>query len=184
MKITFEAGKNFVITEAIKNYAETKLSKMEKHFDNLMEIRVKLSAVKTKTGPIQTAEARAHINGNIIKGVATEPDLYAAIDRVEEILQKQITKHKEKLRDDRHTLPKAEKKIVYNEENEVITMESVKNVVNISLDPRPMDLEEAILQLETLEKDFYVFTNAETGTMNVVYKKRNGDYGHIEPEIR
>ncbi|MEG1364891.1 MAG: ribosome-associated translation inhibitor RaiA [Cetobacterium sp.] len=67
MKITFEAGKNFVITEAIKNYAETKLSKMEKHFDNLMEIRVKLSAVKTKTGSIQTAEARAHINGNIIK---------------------------------------------------------------------------------------------------------------------
>lgn len=183
MNITFTAGRNFVITDAIKDYAETKLSRLKKYFDNIKEIQATLSAVKSKTGPIQTAEVRVILNGNVIKGVAVEADLYAAIDKVTDILERQITKYKEKLRDDNHiSAIKAEKKVLYNEEERIIRYETTKKIVNVGIHPKPMDLEEAILQLETLNKDFYVFINAQTGDMNVVYKKRNGDYGHVEPD--
>lgn len=180
MKTMNIVGRNIVVTEAIRNYCENKFSKLSKYFDNILEVQATLSATKSKKGPLQTAEVRVFVNGTVIKGVAVEEDLYVAIDRVEAILEKQLTKHKEKLRDNNHV--QSEKRVVFQPEDRSITVETTKKIVNISLNPRPMDVEEAILQLETLNKDFYVFTNSETGSMNVVYKKRNGDYGHIEPE--
>lgn len=182
MKITFIAEKNFVITEAIRSYAESKLSTLKKYFDNINEIQVNLSAVKSKTGPIQTAEVRVYLNGTLLKAVAVESDLYISIDKVSRILEKQLTKYKEKLRDNNHANPKIEKKIVYNEEKGYIELHKTANIINVSIHPKPMDVEEAILQLETLNKDFYVFINSDSRKMNVVYKKRNGDYGYIDQE--
>lgn len=186
MNITFNGTKGFVVTEAIKAYTEKRLSKLTKYDEDIKEIRVTLSAVKSKTGPIQTAEVRVHLGGyNIIKAVAVEDDLYASIDKVEGILERQMVKYKEKHKEDKYTAAaKAEQKIEYNAEERLIRMESTKKIVSVSLSPKPMHVEEAILQLETLGKDFYVFINADTGEMNVVYKKRNGDYGHVEPENR
>ncbi|SJZ77648.1 putative sigma-54 modulation protein [Cetobacterium ceti] len=186
MKITFIAGRNFIITEAIKNYAESKLTGLKKYFDAITEIQVTLSAVKSKNGPIQTAEVRVYIDGDLIKAVAVESDLYASIDKVEHILEKQLTKYKEKLRDNNHvnpqTSPKYTKTINYNEEENFIKYEKTSRIIPVSIHPKPMDIEEAILQLETLNKDFYVFKNSETGKMEVVYKKRNGDYGYIRQD--
>ncbi len=180
MKTINITGRNIVVTEAIKSYCDTKFSRLTKYFDNILEICATLSAVKSKKGPLQTAEVRVIVNGSTIKGVAIEEDLYVAIDKVTDILEKQLIKHKEKLRDNHHV--NNDKKILFKSDDNFITVETTKKIVNVSLNPRPMDVEEAILQLETLNKDFYVFTNSESGNMNVVYKKRNGDYGHIEPE--
>ncbi|MGL6115056.1 ribosome hibernation-promoting factor, HPF/YfiA family [Cetobacterium sp. SF1] len=184
MKITFNAGRNFTITEAIKIYAENKLANLKKYFDAITEMQITLSAVKSKSGPIQTAEVRVYINGDMLKAVAVENDLYASIDKVEHILEKQLTKYKEKLRDNNHVNPQAnfkyKKTINYNSEENFITYEKTSKIVNVSIHPKPMDVEEAIMQLEALNKDFYVFKNSENGRMNVVYKKRNGDYGYID----
>lgn len=179
MKIHYNTNGDLVLTDAIKSHCEKNLSKLSKFFDNIISVYVTLTATKSKKGPLQRAEVRVHVNGNTIKGVYTDEDLYTAIDKVSSILEKQLKKHKERLRDDKH-IGKKDKKISF--ENGKISVQTTKKIVNVSFNPRPMDVEEAILQLEALDKDFYVFLNSETGTMNVVYKKRNGDYGHIEPE--
>lgn len=182
MMINYNTNGDLVLTEAIKNHCEKNLSKLTKFFDNILSINVTLTATRSKKGPLQRAEVRVYVNGNMIKGVYTDEDLYNAIDKVSSIVEKQLKKHKEKLRDNNHSgkFP-ISKNISFKPESNSISVESTKKIVNISFNPRPMDVEEAILQLESLNKDFYVFKNCETGDMNIVYKKRNGDYGHIEP---
>ncbi|MCQ8212606.1 ribosome-associated translation inhibitor RaiA [Cetobacterium somerae] len=185
MRINYNTNGDLVLTDAIKNHCEKNFSKLKKFFDNILTVNVTLSATKSKTGPLQRVDARVHVNGTVIKGVYTDDDLYNAIDRVTEILAKQIKKHKEKLRDNNHSLPNISnpKKITFESSDNSITVQSTKKIESITVNPRPMDVEEAILQLEALNKDFYVFTNSETGDMNIVYKKRNGDYGHVEPAV-
>ncbi len=179
MKIVYNTNGELVLTEAIKSYCEKNFSKLEKFFDNISTINVTLTATKSKNGPLQRVDARVHMNSSIIKGVYTDEDLYTAIDKVTDILAKQVKKYKEKLRDNNHATPR--KKVHFEPKENAIVIEATKTVETITVNPRPMDLEEAILQLEALNKDFYVFTNCETHEMNIVYKKRNGNYGHIEP---
>lgn len=181
MMINYNTNGDLILTEAIKNHCEKNLSKLTKFFDNILSINVTLTATKSKKGPLQRAEVRVYVNGSMIKGVYTDEDLYNAIDRVSDILEKQLKKHKEKLRDNNHFKSNNHKNIVFEPATNSISLQTTKKIVNVSCNPRPMDVEEAILQLEALNKDFYVFKNSETGDMNIVYKKRNGDYGHIEP---
>ena len=180
MKITVN-GRHLVITDPIKDYAMKKMEKLDKYFDNLGDITVTLSAVKLKTGPAHTAELIAVMNGNILKAVSTEDDLYAAIDKAQAVLERQIRKNKSKLRDNKFAAtPRTFK---YDPESNTVASSQTKKVVRVSLQAKPMSLEEAILQMEALNKDFNVFFNADTEEMNVVYKKRDGNYGHIEPTI-
>lgn len=183
MKINYIANGDLIITDAIKGHCEKSFGKLEKFFDHILSINVTLSATKSKTGPLQRVDARLHLNGAVIKAVYTDDNLYNSIDRVTDMLSKQLKKYKEKLRDNNHALPDSlnPKKIVFESSNNSITVQSTKKIESVTVNPRPMDEEEAILQLEALNKDFYVFTNSETGDMNIVYKKRNGNYGHIEP---
>lgn len=184
MKINYNTNGDFVLTDAIKAHCEKNFTKLKKFFDNILTVNVTMTATKSKTGPIQRVDARVHLNGTVIKGVYTGDDLYMAIDRVTDILTKQLVKHKEKLRDNNHVHPASKdiKKVVFgNIENNSIKVESTRRIHSVTVSPRPMDIEEAILQLEALNRDFYVFTNCENGDMNIVYKKRNGDYGHVEP---
>lgn len=171
-------GKHLSVTPAMRNYAEEKIGRVGKFFDNILEIDVTLSAEKLKTGHHHTVEALVYIPGAVIKGTSTEPDLYAAIDEVSDILEVQIKKIKEK-RENHH--PGHIKGLKYDVETGTVAKEAIKSVVSTSLSPRPMNLEEAILQLECLDREFYAFTNSESGEMNVVYHKGNGDYGHIQP---
>ncbi|MGL4357882.1 ribosome hibernation-promoting factor, HPF/YfiA family [Cetobacterium sp.] len=183
MKINYITNGNLVLTEAIKSHCEKNFLKLKKYFDNILTVNITLSATKSKSGPLQRVDAKVVVNGNLIKGVYTDDDLYNAIDRVTDILAKQIKKHKEKLRDNNHVAhnPVIDKKITFEPKDNSITVEATKKIDSVTVNPRPMDIEEAILQLEALNKDFYVFTNSETNDMNIVYKKRNGDYGHVEP---
>lgn len=180
MKVTVN-GRHLLITDSINEYAVKKMDKLDKYFDNLGNINVTLSAVKLKTGPAHTAELIATMNGNILKAVSTEDDLYAAIDKAQAVLERQIRKNKSKLRDNKFvTTPRVFK---YDAESNTISSSQTKKIVKVSLETKPMNLEEAILQMEALSKDFNVFFNSETEEINVVYKKRDGNYGHIEPTI-
>lgn len=176
MKISIHS-KQLVITEAIKNYAETKLKKVEKYHEGIIELDVNLSAEKLKTGNYHRAEVLAYLGGSTVKATSTEIDLYAAIDEVSDVLQGLLKKHKAKMRTSQLDSPR---KIKYNPETNTIEKEDKVNIVKVYLAPKPMSVEEAILQLELLNKTFLPFTNAETGKMNVVYKRKDGDYGHIE----
>lgn len=179
MKINYTTNGELVLTEAIQAHCEKNFSKLEKFFDNISKIQVTLTATKSKNGPLQRVDARVFLNNTVLKGVYTDEDLYTAIDKVTDILSKQVKKFKEKLRDNNHTGPK--KKVHFQIDENMIVVEATKSIETITVNPRPMDVEEAILQLEALNKDFYVFTNSETGKMNIIYKKRNGNYGHVEP---
>ena len=89
-------GKQLVVTDAIKKYAETKLGRVEKYHDSIIELDVSLSAVRTKTGSSHTAEVLAYLSGSTLKASCTDTDLYAAIDQVSDIIEAQLKKHKEK----------------------------------------------------------------------------------------
>ncbi len=180
MKITV-LGRHLVITDPINDYAVKRMEKLEKYFDNLGDITVTLSAVKLKKGPSHTAEVIANANGNILKAVSTENDLYVALDKVSSVLEGQIKKYKEKLRDNKDVV--SHRTFKFDPATNTVSAEATKKVVQVALEAKPMNLEEAILQMEAMGKDFYVFFNCDTEEMNVVYKKRNGNYGHIEPTL-
>lgn len=175
------SGRHLEVTPAIKGYADKKVGKITKYFDNIIEVDVTLSVEHSKEGPMHVADALVFANGTTIKATATEKDLYAAIDVVIDILEKQITKHKEKLRDNKH---KVKSNMTLKQSVDVCpseTDESVKKIINVKLAAKPMSVEEAILQMEALDKSFYTFMNYETEELNVVYKRADGDYGFVEP---
>ena len=172
-------GRHLELTEPIRLYAEKKVGRIKKYFNNIMEVDVTLSAVRLKTVPYHHADVLVYINGHKIKASSTDEDLYAAIDEVVDVLETQITKYKEKLRDDKHT--GAVKRVKYNPVTKTVEKEALRRVVDTTVSPKPMDLEEAILQLEVMNMEFYIFMNAKTEEMNVIYKRRDGDYGHVVP---
>lgn len=172
-------GKQLEVTPGIRNYVEDKLGRVKKHFDRIIEMDVALSASKLKSGHSHSVDVKVYISGAVIKGSSTEPDLYAAIDDVVDIIETQLRKIKEKRRDNHHQ--GHFKSFKYNPETKIVEKEAVRAVVSTNLDSRPMNLEEAILQLECLQRTFYPFINSETGELNVIYLRENRDYGHIEP---
>ena len=175
-------GRHLPVTPAIRQYAEEKIGKVSKFFDTILEIDVTLSAEKLKTGNYHRVDALIFANGVTVKGSSTEQDLYAAIDDVADVLEVQLKKIKEKRRDDVHL--GSIRGLKYNPETKIVEKQAERSVVTTSVSPRPMGLEEAILQLECLGRSFYAFINAETSEMNVVYKREDGDYGHIEANAK
>lgn len=171
-------GRHLEVTEAIRTHTEKKVGKIKKWFNQIMEVDVTLSAVHLKTGDYHTADVLVFVNGHKIKASATSTDLYAAVDEVVDVLETQITKYKEKIRDNNHI--GAVRKLKYNPVTKTIEKEAVRRIIESKVSPKPMDIEEAILQLEVMNQDFYVFMNSETEELNVVYKRRDGDYGHME----
>lgn len=172
-------GRHLEVTEAIRRHTEKKIGKIKKWFDNIVEVDVTLSATHLKTGHYHTADVLVFVNGHKIKASSTDSDLYAAVDAVTDVLEAQITKYKEKLRDNKHI--GAVRKLKYNAETKTVEKEAVRRVVESRVSPKPMGVEEAILQLEITNDNFYVFMNSETEEMNVLYKRKDGDYGHVEP---
>ena len=177
------SGRHLDITPAIRDYAEKKITKIKKYFDHIIEVDVTLSAEHSKSeGEIHTADVLLFANGTKIKATATDGILYAAIDEVLDVLENQVKKYKEKLKSRSHH--KLKPKEILNEEEIKRERESEKDDVIIKgsmISPKPMDVEEAILQMKALEREFYAFMNHETEQLNVVHKRGDGVYGLIEP---
>ncbi|MCK5780041.1 MAG: ribosome-associated translation inhibitor RaiA [Psychrilyobacter sp.] len=172
------SGRHLEVTPAIREHAEKKIGKIKKYFDQIAEVYITLSAEHKKSGEVHIADVLVYVNGAKIKATESDKDLYAAIDEVVDVLEKQLTKHKEKLRDNKHA--KSIKKFEFNAEAKSITLEKTRKIVSTKVMAKPMEVEEAILQMETMGKKFYIFMNAETEELNVVYKRRDGDYSHVE----
>lgn len=177
-------GNNVEVTDAIREYVIKKLSKLEKYFDTTptSDVNVRLSVFNND----QRVEVTIPMPGLLLRAEETHVDMYAAIDLVVDKLERQIRKHKTKV--NRKFRQKGAAKYIFAElEEEARKLEEeeddeIEIVRTKKFTLKPMDSEEAVLQMNMLDHSFFVFTNAETGKTNVVYRRRDGRYGLIEPE--
>lgn len=174
-------GKNIEITEALKDYTTKRLSKLEKYIDSVKEAQVALSI----EGEDHKVEVTIPLNGLILRGEEMSDDMYTSIDLVVEKLEKQIEKHKTRLyRNNRGAgLKKALAEEIKSELDKGEKIEKFKIVRSKRFALKPMDIEEAIMQMNLLGHSFFVFFNPESEEVNVVYKRKDGNYGLIEPDF-
>ena len=174
MKINIR-GEKLEVTNAIKDYAEEKLSKIDKFFEKPDEVDAKV-VLKVK-GQTQTIEVMIQTKGVILRAEESHSDLYAAIDLVADKLERQIKKNRNKIKSKKNKEKLDDFKpfeLIGDDEEEV---EKIVKRKDIFL--KPMDEEEAILQLELLDHSFFIFNNIDTNSVCVLYKRKDGDYGII-----
>ncbi|HSQ87042.1 MAG TPA: ribosome-associated translation inhibitor RaiA [Desulfobacterales bacterium] len=168
--------KNIDPSDPLKSYVQDKLDRFDRLLDNPAEASVVLSVEKFRH------IAEININGDrmTITGKEETIDMYSAIDMVLDKLEKQIKKNKQKVRE-RRTGTKGKNKNLPNTEMSVSEEESAVEVKVKNIEYKPMDVEEAILQMDLLKDNFLVFTNARSDQINVLYRRKDGHYGLIQP---
>ncbi|MCR5082311.1 MAG: ribosome-associated translation inhibitor RaiA [Parasporobacterium sp.] len=170
------SGRNIDVTEGLKAAIHEKIGKLEKYFNQDTEVIVTLSVEKDR----QKIEVTIPVKGNIIRSEQVSSDMYVSIDLVEEIIERQLKKYKNKIIDKKQNRESFSSTFI---DQEYADDDSVKIVRTKKFAVKPMDPEEACVQMELLGHDFFVFTNAETDEVNVVYKRKGNTYGLIEPEF-
>ena len=176
MRITI-TGRNIELTPGIKEAVEDKLSKLEKYFKPDTDVNVTLSVEKER----QKIEVTIPTKGHTIRAEEVSNDMYVSIDLVEETLERQLIKYRTKIISKKMNAA-ASFKAEYLEEKYEEDDEEVKIVRSKRYDLKPMYPEDACVQMELLGHDFFVFVNAETDEVCVVYKRKANTYGIIEPE--
>jgi putative sigma-54 modulation protein len=164
-------GRHLEITPALRSYAEEKIGRFDKYISSITEAIVTLSVEKYR----HKAEVLLKANGVMIQAESVTGEVYSSIDEVVEKLEKQIVKHKEKI----HSYRKGEKKA--GATVPAGASEKGRIIKHKRFDMKPMDPEEAVNQMDLLGMDFFVFANQISGDINVVYRRKDGNYGLIEP---
>ncbi len=173
------SGKNIDVTPGLKDTITHKLGKLERYFTPDTEIIVTLSVEKER----QKIEVTIPVKGQIIRSEQVSSDMYVSIDLVEEVIERQLRKYKTKLIA-RHQENGNFKQEFFDSEDQNENDEEIRIVRTKRFGIKPMYPEDACIQMELLGHDFFVFCNAETEEVNVVYKRKNGTFGLIEPEFR
>ncbi|HZK47620.1 MAG TPA: ribosome-associated translation inhibitor RaiA [Atopostipes sp.] len=179
-------GENIEVTPALRTYVENKVSKIEKYFDEVPEanVHVNLKVYSDRQGK---AEVTIPLPNLVLRAEETSPDLYGSIDLVSDKLERQMRKYLTKVnRKFRRTNNQEDFQPVNPEllegDKEDDTDSNLSIVRTKRFDLKPMNAEEAVLQMEMLGHDFFVFLDGETDSTNIVYKRDDGDYGLIETE--
>ncbi len=168
-------GKNIDVTPGLRTAVEDKIGKLEKYFTPETEVHVTLSVEKDR----QKIEVTIPVKGNIIRSEQVSNDMYVSIDLVEEIIERQLKKYKNKLVDKQQASSYFKQEYI---DKEYMDEDDVRIIRTKKFDIKPMYPEDACVQMELLGHNFFVFCNAETDQVNVVYKRKAGTYGLIEPE--
>lgn len=173
-------SRNIELTDALREYTLDKIKKVRKYFDGILEMEVELTYEKNPSiSQNHIAEVTVFTKGPLIRAVVASPDMYASIDQVVDKLERQIKKYKGKLID-RTQQPRSTEPVADLDNNSRSGREpKIVKVKQFAV--KPMTPEEAALQMELLGHDFYVFTNSETEEINVVYRRKDDNYGLIEP---
>ena len=179
-------GRNMPVTEALERYATEKVERTAKFFDeehSVARAEVELIHERNRSNPEpEVADATLFINGTVLKAREASADMYASIDRMSDKLERQVRRYRGRQLDrwhgqrQRHEM--ADAGPVFVEDEEEIEARIVRTK---QFQMKPMNPEEAALQMDLLGHAFFVFTNADTGEINVVYRRRDGNYGLIEP---
>ena len=172
-------GKNIEVTEGIRSAVEEKIGKLDKYFAEETRVDVTLSVNKNE----QKVEVTIPVKGRIIRAEEISDDMYVSIDMVEETIERQLVKYKNKIIDKKKSIKEAftETYIEADYEDEDEDQIKIKKTKRFGF--KPMDPEEACVEMELLGHNFFVFLNAETEEVNVVYKRKGNTYGLIEPEL-
>ncbi len=170
-------GRHIEATDALKQYAQDKFSRLEKYLPKTVQAVVTLSVVK-KVHHI--AEAVIKSNGVLIQASEETEEMYSAIDLLVEKIERRVRRYKEKLVDHKHQTNKAAALASSQSSYE----DRIPQIIKIKrFDLKPMLPEEAVMQMELLDKDFFIFSNAGSGHINVIYKRKDGNVGLIEPAV-
>ena len=167
-------GKKLEVTDAIKSYIEEKIGRLDKYFENPDNITA--TALIKLRGNNQVVEVTINANKFVLRGEDEHKDLYAAIDKVSDKIERQIRKNKTRM----------SKKVSKDKVKEfILDFEEPEENDNIivkrkTIEDKPMSEEEAILQMELLGHEFFIFKNIETNLVNVIYRRKDGDYGVLE----
>jgi putative sigma-54 modulation protein len=174
MNITI-SGKNIEVTSGLKTAVNEKLGKLERYFTPDTHIMVTLSVEKER----QKIEVTIPVKGKIIRSEQVSNDMYVSIDLVEEVIERQLRKYKNKIIDKKQAAVNFQKAYI---ENDYMENEDIQIVRSTKFEIKPMYPEDACVQMELLGHNFFVFMNADTDQVNVVYKRKGSTYGLIEPE--
>ena len=181
-------GRNISVTEALERYATEKIERIAKFFDDgrsVSRAEVELIHERNSSNPEpEVADTTLYINGTVLKAREASADMYASIDLMSDKLVRQVQRYRGRQLDrwqgqrERHALEETPQPVIVEDEAEEIEARIVRTK---QFQMKPMSAEEAALQMELLDHAFFVFTNADTGEINVVYRRRDGNYGLIEP---
>ena len=172
------SGRNIDITDGLRSAVEDKLGKLEKFFTDDTEIHVTLSVEKER----QKIEVTIPVKGNIIRSEQVSNDMYVSIDLVEEIIERQLRKYRKKIIDKKQNAGTFQQAFIEKDFEDENTNE-IKIIRTKNFGFKPMYPEDACVQMELLGHNFFVFLNAETEEVNVVYKRKGNTYGLIEPDF-
>jgi ribosomal subunit interface protein len=175
MKFTI-SGRNIDVTPGLRTAVEDKLGKLDRYFTHETEAIVTLGVEKDR----QIIEVTIPVKGNIIRSEQVSNDMYVSIDLVEEVIERQLRKYKNKIVDKHQDGVNLQKTFI---EKDGLEDEEIKIVRTKNFGIKPMYPEDACIQMELLGHDFFVFCNAETEEVNVVYKRKGSTYGLIEPSF-
>ena len=171
MKINIH-GRKLEVTDAIKGYIEEKLKKLDKYFENPSDITATV-VVKVR-GNDQIIEVTVPSKRFTLRGEESHKDLYAAIDLVTDKIERQIRKNKTRIKKNFKEV------ITFSNDVEEVEEDNNKIIKRKTIDMKPMSEEEAILQMNLLGHDFFVFNNTDTQNVSILYKRKDGDYGILE----
>lgn len=169
-------GRNIDVTEGLKAAIYDKIGKLERYFTEDTEVHVTLSVEKER----QKIEITIPVKGNIIRSEQTSNDMYVSIDLVEEIIERQLKKYKNRIVDKKQANLNFSQEYI---EKDYEDDEEIKIIRTKRFGMKPMYPEDACIQMDLLGHNFFVFLNAETEEVNVVYKRKGNTYGLIEPEF-
>jgi len=166
-------GRHLEVTPALKSYVEKKVKRFNRYLSNISEAVVTISVEKYR----HKVEVLLKVNGVLIQAEGVTSEVYSSIDEVAEKLGRQIKKYKEKLVSHR----KSEGKTSSVSPEVRGMLEAGRIIKNKRFELKPMSPDEAAMQMDLLDKTFFVFTNDNSGDINVIYRRRDGNFGLIEP---
>lgn len=178
-------GRNIAITDALRVYVDEKLTKLGKNLNSASTMEVELFVEKNPSiADNQVAEVTIFTKGPVLRAKEASADMYASIDLVADKLSRQVKKYRGKLvSHNAHVRGSIPPDAIMPLPEEVEEQEEGPEIVKLkSFDIKPMSAEEAALQLELIGHDFFVFRNSETNDTSVIYRRRDGNYGLIEPK--
>ncbi|RJE47462.1 MULTISPECIES: ribosome-associated translation inhibitor RaiA [unclassified Dehalobacter] len=169
-------GKQMKITDALKDYVEKRVRKLEKYSDDFLDIQVMLSVEKER----QKVEVTAPLNGFLLRGEEETDDMYSSIDLVVDKLERQMEKYRKRIGKKRIKSAKEEPSYILDDDEEIFDNNSIVKTKKFSA--KLMSIDEAVMQMDLIGHNFFVFANADTEQINIVYRRKHGGYGLLEPE--
>lgn len=178
-------GKNLEVDAAAQEYIEGKLGKLERHFPDIGEVKVELTREMTKSEDSRyVAQVTINSHGTLLRGEERASTINTSIDKVLDVLTRQVERFKDKLYRSKRRISPLRKELANEPVLEEVEVKEESRIVKVKRFPvKPMTPEEAVDQMELLSHDFFIFFNPESNKFSVIYKRGDGYYGLIEPEL-